>query len=385
MINLPKNKCTGCGCCKSVCPFDAISMKYDKEGFVFPYIDKSKCKNCKICEKKCPVINNYNFNSNKFKRIVYAAYSKSRDIVNKSSSGGIFFELSKIIIENGGEVYGVKFDAKLGAYHVCVKELEYLHEIMGSKYLQSNAFLIFKDIKKSLIEKKTVLFSGTPCQVASLKNYLGKEYQNLITIDFICTGVPSKNVFWQYIKYIERKYRDKFVNIDFRNKHQSWYNYNVCIELSKRKIYESRFFNPLIILHYKHLSLRSSCFDCKFRNGDSPSDIQLGDFWNIDLVEPKIYNKLGTSAIIIKSEKGSNLFNRISNNIEYYKISEDKLASCNPSYLALKSDDVLRNDFFSDFSMAKNKINIIKRYSKYSLLERVKIKKRLLVRKIKQK
>lgn len=383
MCKLPEDKCTGCGTCVASCPFKAISMKEDNEGFLYPYIDPSKCKKCGLCEKRCPMLNVKKYRKNDFS--IYAAYTKNKEILFNSSSGGIFYELASNIISLGGIVYGVTYDKIKGAYHIPVNKIENLKNIMGSKYLQANASLVFPKIKEELTQGKTILFSGSPCQVAGLKEYLDKDYENLITIDFICTGVPSSKVFKEYIRYWEKKYNDTFKTIDYRNKQDSWYNFKIKMEFEHKTRYESRFLSPLMLLHFKCLSLRKSCYNCNFRKGNSPSDIELGDFWNVDLVNKEIYNKNGVSCVIIKSDKGAKLFNKILNNIKLTQVSEENLLKVNKSYDNFYMDKEKRDKFFNEFRNSTDRINIIKKYTNYSFKQRFRIKKNLLVLKLKNK
>ena len=383
MCNLPEDKCTGCGTCTVSCPFKAISMKEDNEGFLYPYIDTSKCKKCGLCEKRCPVLKVKKYRKNDFS--IYAAYTKNKSILLNSSSGGIFYELASNVISLGGIVYGVTYDKIKCAYHIPVDKIENLKNIMGSKYLQANASLVFPKIKEELTQGKTILFSGSPCQVAGLKEYLVKDYENLITIDFICTGIPSSKVFKEYIRYWENKYNDTFKTIDYRNKQDSWYNYKLKIEFEHKTRYENRFFSPLILLQYNHFSLRRSCYNCNFRKGNSPSDIELGDFWNVDLVNKEIYNKNGVSCVIIKSDKGAKLFNKILNNIKLTQVSEKDLLKVNKSYDNFCMDKEKRDNFFNEFINSTDRINIIKKYTNYSFKQKFIIKKNLLVLKLKNK
>lgn len=379
----PENDCTGCGTCKESCPVNAISMTKDSNGFIIPKIDKNKCKNCNICKNKCPILNQKKTEINNFE--YFAAFSKNIDVLKNSSSGGIFYELSANFIRNGGEVYGVTFGKDLGAYYISVDNIENLKKIMGSKYLQSNAYMVFKEVKEKLDNGKKILFSGTPCQITGLKKYLGKEYNNLVTVDFICTGVPSKVIFDTYISHLEKKLNDKFINIDFRNKSKGWYNYSVKIEFEKKSISHSRFFDPLILLQYKNLSLRESCYNCKYREGKSESDIQLGDFWNIEILKNNFYNKNGISAVIVKTKNGKNLFLNILNCIEYIEVTKDDLIKINKSYSDCKLDITQRNKFFEEFNKANNKYKVIKKYTKIKLIDKLKIKKNLFLRKIKKR
>lgn len=205
-----KDKCTGCSLCMNVCPYDAIKMELDEEGFLFPIIDNNKCINCGICYDNCPIIHTENKNWEHPKS--YAAFSKDEEILKKSSSGGVFSEISKKIIEANGKVYGVAWNYDgLYVYHKSVENIQGLNELRGSKYLQSFMKTTYKDIKKDLNNDKKVLFVGTPCQVAAVNNYIQSE--NLFTIDLICHGVPSLTIFRSYIK---ENFNEIVSKIDFK-------------------------------------------------------------------------------------------------------------------------------------------------------------------------
>ena len=379
---IDKKKCTGCGSCKACCPYSAINMVEDKDGFLYPVVNKEKCKNCGLCRKKCPNLNIKNKTST-FE--YYAGFSKDNSILKQCSSGGIFYHLARKFIEDGGIVYGVEFEKNIGANHIAVDKIESLNKILGSKYLQSNGFEKYKEIKEALEKGKKVMFSGTPCQIAGLNKFLGVDYDNLLTIDLICTGAPSKKVFNIYIKSLEKKYRKEFMTIDFRNKKNNWYNYYVKLSFKNKNKYTSRFFNPLIILHYKQLSLRKSCSECNYRKGKAPSDIQLGDFWNIQFINKNFYNKDGISVIIVKTPKGKKMFEEILEEIEYTKVTEEDVLKTNGAYNECKFNIKERNKFFKELDTSNNKYKVIRKYSKIKLIDKIKIKKNLFVMKLKNK
>lgn len=378
---LEEKECCGCGSCVSACPFNAIKLTKSEDGFFASEINDNKCKNCGICIQKCPILKFKNQKSDNYK--YFAAYSHNNEVLNKSSSGGIFYELASYFIKNGGIVFGAAFVTARKVEHIKVTNLKNLDSILKSKYLQSNAYCCFKEIKKLLVSNNKVLFSGTPCQIEALNIFLGKNYENLYTVDFICTGVPSQNVFDEYINYFENKYNDELVKIDFRNKKSGWYNYSIHLKFKNNEVYSSRFLNPLIYLQYNHISVMHKCLNCPFRNGNSSSDIQLGDLWNGYIINKKLYNKNGVSAVIIKTQKGNRLYKSVENTLCNVIISKNDLLRINKSYSSVVFDDKKRNSFFDEFNHSLNKYSVIKKYSHISLYNKIKIKKNLLILKIK--
>ena len=183
------NSCTGCGSCYNACPKNAISMQWDKYGFYKPVIDKEKCVNCGLCEKVCPIdkFNSTNENTPK----VFALQINDEGQLYKSASGGAFAVLAKEVIAQGGAVYGVIYDDEMKVCHSRTETFDCLEKMYSSKYVQSNTKNTFKQAKEDLENEKTVLFSGTPCQIAGLKSFLKKDYQNLLTVDLVCHGSQS--------------------------------------------------------------------------------------------------------------------------------------------------------------------------------------------------
>ena len=194
---LDKKDCCGCNACVQKCPKHCITMKEDKEGFLYPNVDENVCIDCHICEKVCPVLNQ---NMERMPLNVYVGKNPNEEIRIKSSSGGLFTMLAEQVIDDIGVVFGATFNEKWTVVHDYVETKEGLAKFRGSKYVQSNIGNSFKKAMDFLNEGRKVLFSGTPCQIAGLKNYLRKDYDNLITVDFICHGVPSPGVFRTYLQ-----------------------------------------------------------------------------------------------------------------------------------------------------------------------------------------
>lgn len=365
-----KKDCCGCEGCYNICPMSCISMQYDEEGFKFPVVDETRCINCKQCERVCPIINGrYETNNN---NEGYAAINCNEEIRLNSSSGGIFYQFAKKIIDLGGVVVGAVMsnDCK-EANHIFVDNKNDLSSLLGSKYLQSNIGKTFQKIKISLNNNKLVLFSGTPCQVGALNNYLGKEYDNLICIDLICHGVPSPGLWKKNIEYIEKELHTKIENVNFRCKKDN------CA-FGKTNDYQNLYFIPkeedmYFRLFLSDYSLRLSCYDCKFKGISRNSDITLGDFWGINDFLPEMEDGKGVSLVIIHSEKGKRIFEKIRSHLKIEKIDTEKVFEHHND--AMTKSAILpihREQFWKDYQ----RLNINKLGNKYvPLTMKEKIKK----------
>ena len=284
-------------------------FEIDEEGFIYPKIDSSLCINCELCDKICPINNS---KSDTKYLSIYAAYSLDENVRLNSSSGGIFYSLATNIIKNNGYVCGVIFDDNIIAKHTIIDNLEDLKKTQGSKYVQSNKGLIYKQIKKILDDNKTLLFSGTPCEVAALKTYLRKDYNNLYTIDILCHGVPSPIIFENYKNFLINKYGSSIIDYNFRDKSTGWSNYSITVNFANSKKYTMlQKKDPYMNIFLRNANIRPSCFNCKFKNVNRVSDITLGDAWGIQNIIPEIKFEKGISLIIIQNGRGQDLYDSI--------------------------------------------------------------------------
>ena len=278
MIHIKKKQdCCGCAACVQVCPKQCIEMRADNEGFFYPKVCTVNCTNCDLCEKVCPVINK---NESRVPVNTVAAINTDENVRMKSSSGGVFSLLAKIVIEQDGVVFGVRFDNEWNVIHDYIDKEEDLDHFCGSKYVQSHIGNAFSQVRSYLQAGRMVLFSGTPCQVAGLYKYLRKDYGNLVTVDFVCHGVPSQKV-WQSYLNCELKMKQgqtgegefkSFKKISFRNKTNGWKKYNIELIFSDSQRYMQYFAeNPYMIGFINNLYLRPSCYHCAFRSFRSHS------------------------------------------------------------------------------------------------------------------
>lgn len=300
-----KKDCCACGACLNVCPKDAISMNEDESGFLYPQIDDTKCINCKMCQRVCAYQNKEEEN---VPLKTWVAVSKDEETLKKSSSGGTFYTLAKYVVEQSGCAVGAAFDYDFNVHHILAENLNDLHKVQGSKYTQSDTELIFREVKKKLVSGKIVLFSGCPCQVAGLKSYLGKEYDNLITIDLICHGVPSNKMFKDYIDIL-KKSKD-ICEFNFRDKSFGWGIYSSVVDNNDKKLRVYSSTSSYMYYFLNGVIYRENCYSCKYACKNRPGDITIGDYWGIEREHPelieskKIDDFKGVSVVIANTQKG---------------------------------------------------------------------------------
>lgn len=310
MIELEREKCTGCAACVNICKLDAVQMRYNEEGFLYPQIDREKCIECKQCQQVCPLILQKTEDSLVDVK-VYAMQSRDKNLRIHSTSGGAFSELANEILEKGGSIVGAVYKENWSVEHQLINSAERLEELRRSKYQQSSMGLSYRKIKAELLKGKEVLFCGTPCQAAGLKSYLGKEYENLYVCDFICRGVPSPGLFQAYIKNLQEIYGSEVTSVWMKNKRNGWHSLTTVITFANGQEYvKAGFDDSYVQLFLKYnIGIRPSCYECQFKSGNSVADITLGDFWGLDGSE--LDDNLGTSAVICRTRKGKEVFDRI--------------------------------------------------------------------------
>lgn len=317
-----KAMCCGCQACMLSCPTKAIHMEVAEKGFSYPVIDTEKCIKCGKCLKKCPLRSDQNSIEG---QKVYAVKNKDQEAHKMSSSGGFFVELAKQVIKEGGIVYGAAFNEKLDVVHLKVSDIDDLYKLQTSKYVQSDMNFCYENISNELKSGKLVLFSGTPCQVFGLKVFLGKEYNNLITCDLVCHGVPSPKIFKNYRDKMEKKYNSKISNMNFRYKNEKG-TQNMYLKFNNGNVYIfTSAKDQYYFLFSKNLILRDCCYKCKFANKNRQSDITMGDYWGISKVFKEFDDKNGVSLVILNSNKGRLMFSRIEKN--FYK-KESSMEKC---------------------------------------------------------
>lgn len=372
MIQLGKDECCGCGTCHNICPTKCIVMKADEEGFLYPSIDVDKCIRCRQCETKCPVLNRKK--DDEEKPITYAAYNKDEEVRKNSSSGGIFSAIANLILERGGVVFGVAFDEKQRVIHTKVEIQKELSKLRGSKYVQSDVGTSYQDAKQILEQGKWVLYTGTPCQISGLYQYLGKDYDKLITQDIICHGTMSPIVLQKYLEYMESQYNSTVDRISFRDKTYGWNRYGMELLFSNGSRYVKVASEDYLLKTYSaNVCLRPSCHTCAFKYIHREADITLADFWNIQQIDSHIDAEQGVSLVLLHSQKGNEIFRDIMNGIVCKTEEFDEALRYNMSMIIsapqhLKREKFMNaiqgeNDFKQVFKMIPDKwmIRIIKK------------------------
>ena len=340
MPNFPsENMCIGCTACKHICPKQCIEMEPDQYGFVFPKVTKTEgCIECGACERACPVL--------KYKDqgldlpSVYAAYSKDDVLRENSSSGGIFAEIAKVVLARNGVVCGATYNDEFEVYHCFVDSVDELPKLQGAKYSESCLGNIFSEILERLIKGQFVLFVGTPCQVAGLKSFVKKNYDNLCCMDFVCHGVPSPMAWKEYVKFRAKTDAngEMPVEINLRSKHTGWSKYQYSnlfryengyehSDISSQSLFMKLFFGDYIS--------RPSCENCLFKGYARISDITVGDFWGIWDIDDTLDDNRGTSVVLVQTEKGSNLWREIENRIHFKQVTLEQSSLYNPSMIAV--------------------------------------------------
>ena len=311
MVNITNPQtCCGCGACVNICPKSCISMERDPEGFFYPSVDTAGCVSCGLCEKVCPVTHSPAIPAGNPR--VYAAFGEAEDRQD-SSSGGVFPRLARKTLEQGGLVFGAAMAEGMDfAQHVAIDSLSQLPELRGSKYLQSRMGSCYQQAREALNAGRPVLFTGTPCQIEGLMNYLGRDYQNLLTADVVCHGVPSEKLWKKYLEYQQKRYGSRVKEVRFRDKRQGWKSFSMVLTLSNGKQYAKKlYFDLFLQLFLQDFCLRPSCYACTSRKAHRCSDLTLGDFWGCDVVCPDMDDDMGLSLVLIHSEKGQQAFEEL--------------------------------------------------------------------------
>ena len=300
--------CCGCRACAAVCPKGAISFIEDRYGFWFPRIDESFCVNCGKCMSVCH-FHNDTIDHRKTPIKGFAATMNDKSQIKSSTSGGVFMAVAKWVLMKGGCVFGCVWDDDMNAIHVCAESLDKVLPMQGSKYVQSNVGNKYEEVKRKLQEDRHVLFTGTPCQVAALKSYLGgKEYEKLITLDLICHGVPNNRFFHQFLSALEKQYKGRVTDLHFRHKSPDWLYGRVWVELQRGR---RRFHKALLYVESpysmmfsgKNQCSRLSCSHCKYACAQRVGDMTIGDFWGYQKAQIAFDYRDGLSCVLVNHPK----------------------------------------------------------------------------------
>lgn len=374
------DNCAGCTACFSKCPKSAIQMIKREDGFLYPNIDYSRCIRCNLCEKTCPILNKKEEKKNFLVRKVYAMKTEKSEIRKCSSSGGIFSALAEYILEAGGVVFGAAYEDNFSVSHICIHDKKELPKLIGSKYVQSELHEVFKQTKIALDNEQLVLFSGVPCQIIGLKAFLGENYDNLVCVDVVCHGVPSFNLLDSYIKYKENSRKQNVIAFNFRDKSKGWRNYSISITYENGDIEYIPHTDDLFMkLFLSDVALRKSCYYKNCKGNNRESDITIGDFWGIKNIAPNLDDDMGTSLVIVNSQKGLDLINSLKS-CSKQEVSYNESISYNPSITISAKLRKHKEEFYRDLINLDYSV-MVDRYTRSSFIEKLRIKIKRIARK----
>ncbi len=374
-ISLIGKHCFGCRACELKCPQNCIEMKENEEGFIYSIIDYNKCINCGLCLQVCPA-NEHNTAHMPMK--IYAMISKNRQRLVDSASGGMSDVLANHIISNGGIVFGVAYTENMKPVHIFCETHSDLKKIQSSKYVAADTGDTFIKVKNELSGGKLVLYTGTSCQIKGLEMYLGKYYENLITLSIICHGTPSFKVFRAYLDSIESKYKSKVVNFDFRFKGKNKWaldsnHYSVLLENKKAYSFDSNYtlYGKDFI---KGVNLRESCYQCRFSTANRVGDFSVGDFWGYNKNHNSFYDEKGLSIVVVNNNKALKMVDMLVANdkIIIEEVDIDDYMNSQPRLKSPFPRPEERNIFYKN--------NLTDRYLKHKLTLKRRIK--ILLKKI---
>lgn len=388
MINiLDKSQCCGCEACVQVCPKQCISFVEDEEGFFYPSVNTDLCINCCLCEKVCPIINQKN---KKEPLKVFAAKNKNEQDLLLSSSGGLFLVLANRIVKEGGVVFGARFDEQWNVVHSYSESEDGIRAFMGAKYVQSRIGSSYMEVRDFLLKGRKVLFTGTSCQIAGLKRFLQRDYENLLTIDVICHGVPSPKVWQRYLTEIQsvvsKANKGSIKSISFRDKRINWKNYSFTLyfteaptdrnppTVSFAHIHRE---DPYMRLFLSNLILRPSCYKCPAKQGKSLSDLTIADFWGIERFYPDFDDKRGVGLLMVNSEKGKHAMELDEDAMLMKEVSLSEATACNPSYNHSVGIPDKRDKCFQMINSSRKDLNTIV-YKLFHISIGTRIKRRII-------
>lgn len=316
-----KSRCCGCGACMDSCPTGAIRMEEDREGFWYPQIDKEKCTDCGRCREVCPLVKRTG-NSGQ-SRIFLGARVKEDRIRFGSSSGGIFPVLAEHVLSRGGVVFGAVMEKGGRVVHRDIRSVSEIPLLQKTKYVQSDLTGCFRKVKAYLDEGKEVLFTGTPCQCQAVKLYMGEKTENLLLADLVCYGVPSPGIWGKYVKELEKKYGGILTGFSFRDKRNKDNGHTIALETGEKEYAWPMGRDVYCRIYFRNYILRPSCHFCDFCRPERESDLTMGDFWGIEKVRPDMDDGMGTSLVILHSEKAVRVWEEIRESLLYFRCRKE--------------------------------------------------------------
>lgn len=360
-----KTKCTGCSACAQKCSQKCIKMIPDEEGFLYPHISDTECIHCGICTKVCPQENESYLNKEPV--AFWGGMVKDEALLKSSSSGGAFSAICMSLDEDA-IICGATYDDELKVHHSCCKNGSEIEIFRKSKYLQSDVRSVYSEIKQFLKDDKTVLFSGTACQVAGLYAHLGNKPDKLYTVDLICHGVPSQKVFDAYISSLGKHKNMKISRFSFRDKSYFWGDWEIGTAFGDKKQWKHQAWGEDYYMtgFLRGLFYRPSCYQCKYANSDiqRPADLTIGDFWGSGKVNPQYNDKKGSSLIVVNSIKGQELLDKMKSTMKLSLVDRNQAIEENHNLIEPTKTNPRRGEFFVGLSENQDFMDLMEKFRK---------------------
>ena len=382
MINITdKHNCCGCEACVQACPKQCISFNEDTEGFRYPKVDMSLCVECGACERKCPVMSPF---ESRLPKLQVAAINSDEAIRAQSSSGGIFTMLAEKVIREGGVVFGVRFDEHWQAVFDHTDSIEGLASFRGSKYIQARVGNVFTEVRTYLRNGRKVMFTGTSCQVAALRHFLHHDYDNLLLVDVVCHGVPSPKVWRRYLDEVTKNAVRAISDIQFRNNKQGWkrFNFDLTCDSEGHNLNISSYHqkNHFMRIFLNDVILRPSCHQCKAKGGRSGSDLTIADFWGIGQLNPDMDDDLGTSLVLVYTDKGA--AHLLALHVNVWQAQYEDVLHFNSAIEQSKHEHPKREWFFDHLDTTDSVISLINSTLRPPFFTRIKNASKKLIGKV---
>jgi len=343
--------CSGCGACASICPKACISVIEDREGFSFPSVDSQKCVECGACLKRCPVWNKELSGNQPLESMVLQ--DKNFESLKNSTSGGAFASIARNILKQGGVVFGAAYDESLNVSHIAVSDIAHLPKLQGSKYVSSDLRDSYKNVKTYLKDGRRVLFSGTPCQIAGLKSFLGDDPDMLLTVDLVCHGVPSQKLFRKYIQWLGEKKGLSIKSFEFRSKKfYGWSHGGACSD-GKKSFAINPDCDPYYAAFLRGETFRKSCYSCKFANMNRQGDFTVGDFWGFYNSKGSVSfaSQKGMSLLLVNTSKGLETLKLLENEANIMPMDLNVICSGNWNLYHPSVFKSIRNEIYANIDL----------------------------------